>query len=84
MVCLHFVPDVVLWYASLAQSGSTVTSYNGLVFKFYAIMSAFSFGAQLTAFDLLIGCLTSLFVIFAIKSGSLQLSGQMDCHSPLC
>jgi hypothetical protein len=77
VVCLQFVPGVVLWYASLAQGGSAVTSYNGLVFKFYAMISPFSFGAQLTAFDLLMGCLTSLFVIFAIKSGSLQLSGQM-------
>jgi hypothetical protein len=63
------------WYINRALV--TVISYNGLVFKFYAMTPPFSFGAQLTAFDLLVGCLTSLFVIFAIKSGSLQLSGQM-------
>lgn len=76
-VCLQFVPGAMLWYASLAHSGSTVTFYGGPIYKLYSLISPFTFGVQPTALDLLTGLLATLFVIFAIVSGSLRLVHEM-------
>jgi hypothetical protein len=76
-VCLQFVPGVVLWYASLAQGGSTTTLYGYLVFKFYAVVSPFTFGFSPVPFDFFTGAAISLFLLFAVVSRSLKLVPEM-------
>src|SRR5216683_1476806 len=77
VVCLQFVPGIVLWYASLAHSGSTAISYGDLAFKLYALISPFTFGVQPTALDLLIASVAILFLAFAIMTGSLKIVREM-------
>ena len=76
-ILLQFVPGVMLWYASLAHSGSTATSYGDPIFKLYALISPFTFGVQPTALDLLIGLVGILFLAFAIITGSLKIAREM-------
>ena len=76
-VLLQFVPGVALWYASLAHSGSTATSYGDPIFKLYALISPFTFGVQPTALDLFTGLVGILFLAFAIMTGSLKIAREM-------
>ena len=76
-VCLQFLPGIVLWYASLAHSGSTAISYDDLVFKLYALISAFTFGVEPTLLDLLIAAVAIIFLAFAIMTGSLTIVREM-------
>ena len=54
-----------------------MTSYGDLVFKLYSLMSPFTFGVQPSALDLLTGSVATIFVTFAIMSGSLSLVREM-------
>jgi hypothetical protein len=76
-VCLQFVPGIVLWYASLAHTGSTAISYGDPVFKLYALISPFTFGVQPTALDLLTAAVAILFLVFGIITGSLKIVPEM-------
>jgi hypothetical protein len=76
-IFLQFVPGVMLWYASLAHSGSTATSYGDPLFKLYAVISPFTFGVQPTALDLFTGLVGILFLAFAIITGSLKIAREM-------
>ena len=76
-ILVQFVPGVMLWYASLAHSGSTATSYGDPIFKIYALISPFTFGVQPTPLDLLIGLVGILFLAFATITGSLKIAREM-------
>ena len=76
-VCLQFVPGLMLWHASLSDSGPTATGYGDLVFKLYAMMSPFTFGFLPAPFDFLTGAVISLFLLFAVASRSLRLVPEM-------
>jgi hypothetical protein len=76
-VCLQFAPGLMLWYTSLAHGGPTATSYGDLVFKFYGLISPFTFGFQPAPFDFFTGAVISLFLLIAIASRSLKLVPEM-------
>ena len=74
---LQFLPGIILWYASLAHSGSTSTSYGDFVAKLYALISPFTFAHQPVALDRIIGLLISLFLMLSILSRTLKLVPEM-------
>jgi len=77
IIYLQFVPGVLLWYHSLGQGRSMYTAYGDLVFKFYALISPFTFGFEPTAFDWFTMSCVSLFLVLSIVSRSLKWAPQM-------
>ncbi len=70
----QFVPGLVLWFVSLKHGGPTVTLYGSLGDKLHALIAPFTFGYVPTPFDLIVGLLAFAFLVWAIRTRSLNLA----------
>jgi hypothetical protein len=77
LVCLQFVPAILLWYVSLKHGGFTLTAYGDLASKIYAVISPFTFGYEPAAFDRFTALAVCSFLIFAVVTRSLKLAPEM-------
>ena len=67
LLCLQFVPGLLLWAASLGNVRSAYTAYGGLTAKLYAVMAPATFGARPALLDQ-ITWLTLAVVLFLLLS----------------
>ncbi len=74
---LQLLPGIVLWHASLAHGGPTLTLYGGLAPKIYAVLAPFTFGAAPAPFDGLVVAATCLLLIIAVTTRSLEVAPDM-------
>ncbi len=74
---VQLFPAAVLWYASLAHGGSTLTVYGAPILKIYALLSPFLFGIQPTPFDALVTIAVCSAFALALMTRSLELAPEM-------
>ncbi|MGH7064362.1 MAG: hypothetical protein ACREET_09800, partial [Stellaceae bacterium] len=74
---LQLLPGLVLWRASLAHAGATLTVYGGLAAKLYALVAPFDFGVAPAPFDRLVGVAACLGLILAIATRTIRLAPEM-------
>jgi hypothetical protein len=77
MICLQFVPGLLLWYASLANVKSAYTAYGNLNAKLYALFAPVTFGVQPTAFDCVAWLAATAFLTFLITRGAFRIVPEM-------
>jgi hypothetical protein len=77
LVCLHFIPGLLLWYASLGNVRSAYTAYGDLNPKIYALMAPATFGVYAEALDRTIWLLVAIGVLLALTRGALKIVPQM-------
>jgi hypothetical protein len=77
VVCLQFVPGLLLWYASLGQVASAYTAYGNLGNKLYALFAPVNFGVFAAPFDRVMWLAVAVFVLLAAKRGALKLAPGM-------
>ncbi len=74
---LQFIPGLLLWLASLAESGPSYREYGDLGAKVYAVQAPFTFGAQAILFDKALVMFSAVFLLAAIASRALRLAPEM-------
>jgi hypothetical protein len=72
VICLQFVPGLVLWYMSLGEVGSAYTAYGGLANKVYALFAPVDFGFSAALLDRGMWLAVSVFLLLAAKRGALK------------
>jgi len=77
LLCLQFIPGLVLWYASLGNVKSAYTAYGSLGSKLNALFSPATFGTSLAPLDRLTWLAAALVLFFAISRGALKLAPEM-------
>jgi hypothetical protein len=77
VICLQFVPGLLLWYASLGQVASAYTAYGNLGNKVYALFAPVNFGVVAAPFDRVMWLAVAVFVLLAAKRGALKLAPGM-------
>jgi hypothetical protein len=77
VICLQFVPGLLLWYASLGQVASAYTAYGNLGDKVYALFAPVNFGVFAAPFDRVMWLGVAVFVLLAAKRGALKLAPGM-------
>jgi len=77
VVCLQFVPGLLLWYASLGSVASAHTAYGGVAEKIYALFAPVDFGFFAAPLDRALWAAGSVFLLLAAKRGALKLSPEM-------
>ena len=73
VICLQFVPGIVLWYMSLGEVGSAYTTYGGLANKVYALFAPLDFGFSAALLDRGMWLGVSVFLLLAARRGALTL-----------
>jgi hypothetical protein len=77
VVCLQFVPGLLLWYASLGEVTSAYTEYGGLGHKVYALFAPVDFGFFPAWLDRGMWAAVSVFLLLAAKRGAIKLAPGM-------
>jgi hypothetical protein len=77
VVCLHFIPGLLLWYVSLGNVRSAYTAYGDLSPKVYALMAPATFGAYAEALDRTIWLLVAIGLLFALSRRALRIVPEM-------
>ncbi len=77
VVCLQFVPGLLLWYASLENVGSIYTGNGDLMLKLYALVSPVDFGFSALPLDLGMGLAVTVFLLLFARDGALKLAPEM-------
>jgi hypothetical protein len=78
VICLQFVPGLLLWYASLGQVASAYTAYGNLGNKLYALFAPVNFGVFAAPFDRVMWLAVAVFVLLAAKRGALKVVPGME------
>jgi hypothetical protein len=74
---LQFAPGLLLWLASLANSGPSYNEYGGLGAKVYALQAPFTFGPEAVPFDKVLLIFSFAFLTMAIAVRALKLAPEM-------
>jgi hypothetical protein len=73
----QFIPGMVLWFLSLANAGSTYTSYGDLGAKLYALVAPTTFGFGPTSYEMILWLASLGFAAAASVGGWLKLHSRM-------
>lgn len=76
-VTVQFIPALLLWEASLSDSGRIFNAYGSLPDKQYAMSAPWTFGPASLTLDTLMKDVCGVFLIFAIATRSLKLVPEM-------
>ncbi|HJU18795.1 MAG TPA: hypothetical protein VJ770_20270 [Stellaceae bacterium] len=77
VICLQFIPGLLLWYESLANVRTAYTAYGGLSAKLYALLAPATFAVQPTVLDFGIWFGAGALLMFLVMRGGLKLVPQM-------
>ena len=77
LLCLQFIPGLVLWYASLENVRSAYTAYGGAASKLYALLGPVTFAVHPAVLDKVTWLAVAITLIFALMSGALKVVSQM-------
>ena len=74
---LQLMPGILLWRASLGDTGATLSEYGGFADKLYALVSPFDFGVEPAPFDWLFAAVTCAGLVLALLTCSIRLAPRM-------
>ena len=77
LVCLQFVPGLLLWYLSLANVRSTHTAYGHLAVRIKSLFAPVKFGYSLSPFDGVMWGALTVFLLFSISRRALRVAPEM-------
>ncbi|MGE5269255.1 MAG: hypothetical protein ACM3JG_06225 [Thiohalocapsa sp.] len=77
VVCLQFIPGLVLWYLSRGKLPSIHTEYGDLGRKVYALFAPVTFGSTLAVLDRGLWLAAAVFLLLAARRGALKLVPEM-------
>ena len=77
LLCLQFIPGLILWYLSFGNVQSAYTAYGGLTSKLYALASPVTFGVQPAMLDKITWLAVAIALMFSLTRGALRIVPQM-------